>query len=155
MNAPMSATYAETIDLIRQAERHVVHAIAIELDRSKLGIEAVQALILYRLGTDEVMVSELRRRGYYLGSNVSYNLKKLVEMGFLDHQQSPVDRRSMRIKATARGREVGAIIAALFERQANDAIALGDLDVGGLTALSAALRRLNSFLTERNLYKQV
>ena len=59
---------------------------------------------------------ELRRRGYYLGSNVSYNLKKLVAMGFLDHQRSRVDRRSVRIKLTEKGSDVCETARALYEK---------------------------------------
>ena len=68
--------------------------------RGRADINSVQALLLYNIGDKELTAGELRTRGYYLGSNVSYNLKKLVELGFLDHQRSRVDRRSVRIRLT-------------------------------------------------------
>ncbi len=75
----------------------------------------MQALLLYNIGDKELTAGELRTRGYYLGSNVSYNLKKLVEMGFLlDHQRSRVDRRSVRIRLTDQGREVRDIVEGLY-----------------------------------------
>ncbi len=73
--------------------------------RGRADINSVQALLLYNIGDKELTAGELRTRGYYLGSNVSYNLKKLVEMGFLDHQRSRVDRRSVRIRLTAQARK--------------------------------------------------
>jgi DNA-binding MarR family transcriptional regulator len=47
---------------------------------------------------------------------VSYNLKKLVEMGFLDHQRSRVDRRSVRIKLTEKGADMCETVRALYEK---------------------------------------
>src|ERR1700750_2361826 len=76
----------------------------------------VQALLLYNIGDKELTAGELRTRGYYLGSNVSYNLKKLVELGFLDHQRSRVDRRSVRIRLTAQGQEIRRIVDALYQK---------------------------------------
>ena len=61
-------------------------------------INNVQAMILYNVGTEELTVGELTQRGYYLGSNVSYNLKKLVDMGYLHYKRSETDRRSVRVK---------------------------------------------------------
>jgi DNA-binding MarR family transcriptional regulator len=72
--------------------------------------------LLYNIGDKELTAGELRTRGYYLGSNVSYNLKKLVELGFLDHQRSRVDRRSVRIRLTAQGQEIRRIVDALYQK---------------------------------------
>ena len=89
----------------------------------------MQALLLYNIGDKELTAGELRTRGYYLGSNVSYNLKKLVEMGFLDHQRSRVDRRSVRIKLTEKGREVRDIVETLYQKHVRTVE-----QVGGITA---------------------
>ena len=99
--------YLEALTLVERLHRRLLDVIKDEFDRrSRADINSVQALLLYNIGEKELTAGELRTRGYYLGSNVSYNLKKLVEMGFLDHQRSRVDRRSVRIKLTDRGREV-------------------------------------------------
>ena len=96
--------YLEALTLIERLHRRLLDVIKDEFDRKgRADINAVQALLLFNIGDKELTAGELRTRGYYLGSNVSYNLKKLVEMGFLDHQRSRVDRRSVRIKLTEKG----------------------------------------------------
>ena len=99
--------YLEALTLVERLHRRLLDVIKDEFDRrGRSDINSVQALLLYNIGDKELTAGELRTRGYYLGSNVSYNLKKLVEMEFLDHQRSRVDRRSVRIKLTDKGREV-------------------------------------------------
>ena len=71
-----------------------------------LEINPVQALLLFNIGENEVTAGELKSRGYYQGSNVCYNLKKLVELGYMHHQRSEIDRRSVRVRLTEKGRRV-------------------------------------------------
>ena len=98
----MQPLYLEALTLVERLHRRLLDVIKDEFDRrGRADINSVQALLLYNIGDKELTAGELRTRGYYLGSNVSYNLKKLVEMGFLDHQRSRVDRRSVRIRLTA------------------------------------------------------
>ncbi len=106
--------YLEALTLVERLHRRLLDVIKDEFDRrGRSDINSVQALLLYNIGDKELTAGELRTRGYYLGSNVSYNLKKLVEMGFLDHQRSRIDRRSVRIKLTDKGRDVRDIVEAL------------------------------------------
>src|SRR3974390_1965284 len=99
--------YLEALTLVERLHRRLHDVIKDEIDRRRRAdINSFQALLLYNIGDKELTAGELRTRGYYLGSNVSYNLKKLVEMGFLDHQRSRVDRRSVRIKLTDKGVDV-------------------------------------------------
>ena len=108
---PVRPLYLEALTLVERLHRRLLDVIKDEFDRrGRADINSVQALLLYNIGEKELTAGELRTRGYYLGSNVSYNLKKLVEMGFLDHQRSRVDRRSVRIKVTDKGREVCNIV---------------------------------------------
>ncbi len=74
-------------------------------------INAIQALLLFNIGNSELTAGELRSRGYYLGSNVSYNLKKLVDLGFINHQRSRIDRRSVRVSLTPKGQAVAEVVA--------------------------------------------
>src|SRR6266851_3287805 len=109
--------YLEALTLVERLHRRLLDVIKDEFDRrGRADINSVQALLLYNIGDKELTAGELRTRGYYLGSNVSYNLKKLVEMGFLDHQRSRVDRRSVRIKLTDKGREVRDAVDALYQK---------------------------------------
>src|SRR3978361_62589 len=102
--APVQPLYLEALTLIERLHRRLLDVIKDEFDRKgRSDINAVQALLLFNIGDKELTAGELRTRGYYLGSNVSYNLKKLVEMGFLDHQRSRVDRPSWRLRRTAPG----------------------------------------------------
>jgi len=105
--APVQPLYLEALTLVERLHRRLLDVIKDEFDRrGRADINSVQALLLYNIGDKELTAGELRTRGYYLGSNVSYNLKKLVELGFLDHQRSRVDRRSVRIRLTAQGQEI-------------------------------------------------
>jgi len=109
--------YHEALTLVERLHRRLLDVIKDEFDRrGRADINSVQALLLYNISDKELTAGELRTRGYYLGSNVSYNLKKLVEMGFLDHQRSRVDRRSVRIKLTDKGREVRDIVDSLYQK---------------------------------------
>jgi DNA-binding MarR family transcriptional regulator len=108
--------YLEALTLVERLHRRLLDVIKDEFDRrGRSDINSVQALLLYNIGDKELTAGELRTRGYYLGSNVSYNLKKLVELGFVDHQRSRVDRRSVRIRLTAQGQEIRRIVEALYQ----------------------------------------
>jgi DNA-binding MarR family transcriptional regulator len=90
--------YLVTTRLIERLHRRFLDVIKAELDRlSILDINNVQTLILFNISEDQLTVGELTRRGYYLGSNVSYNVKKLVENGYLIQKRSEHDRRETRV----------------------------------------------------------
>ena len=106
--ADLKPLYLEALTLVERLHRRLLDVIKDEFDRAgRSDVNSVQALLLSNIGDSELTAGELRTRGYYLGSNVSYNLKKLVEMGFLDHQRSRVDRRSVRVSLTEKGLDVG------------------------------------------------
>ena len=116
-------------------------------------INSVQALLLYNIGDKELTAGELRTRGYYLGSNVSYNLKKLVEMGFLDHQRSRVDRRSVRIRLTDAGCEVRDIVEELYQKHVRTVEQIGGITADEFSTLNKSLHRLERFWTDQILYR--
>ena len=114
----MRQPYYDSILLIERLHRHFLEVLKTELDR--LGIQDinnVQSLILYNIGDDELTVGELTARGYYLGSNVSYNVKKMVENGYLGQERSPHDRRSVRVRLSDKGLDLRDKISSMFERQ--------------------------------------
>src|SRR3981081_4379671 len=91
---PVQALYLEALTLVERLHRGLLDVIKDEFDRrGRADINSVQARLLYNIGDKDLTAGELRTRGYYLGSNVSYNLKKLVELGFLDPQRSRLDSR--------------------------------------------------------------
>jgi DNA-binding MarR family transcriptional regulator len=146
--------YIEALTLIERLHRRLLDVVKDEFDRKgRVDINAVQALLLFNIGDKEVTAGELRTRGYYLGSNVSYNLKKLVEMGFLDHQRSRVDRRSVRIKLTDKGREVRDIIEGLYQKHVRTVEQVGGINAEEFCTLNKSLHRLERFWTDQILYR--
>jgi DNA-binding MarR family transcriptional regulator len=146
--------YLETLTLIERLHRRLLDVIKDEFDRrSRDDINPVQALLLYNIGEKDLSAGELRTRGYYLGSNVSYNLKKLVEMGYLDHQRSRIDRRSVRIKLTDKGREVRDIVDALYQKHLANVAQVGGIDGDEFAMLNRSLQRLERFWTDQILYR--
>jgi DNA-binding MarR family transcriptional regulator len=146
--------YLEALTLVERLHRRLLDVIKDEFDRrGRSDINSVQALLLYNIGDKELTAGELRTRGYYLGSNVSYNLKKLVEMGYLDHQRSRVDRRSVRIRLTAQGQEIRRIVDALYEKHVKTIEQVGGISVDEFSHLNKALHRLERFWTDQILYR--
>jgi DNA-binding MarR family transcriptional regulator len=146
--------YLESLTLVERLHRRLLDVIKDEFDRrSRADINSVQALLLYNIGGKELTAGELRTRGYYLGSNVSYNLKKLVEMGFLDHQRSRIDRRSVRIKLTDKGHEVRNIVDALYQKHVGTVEQVGGINSEEFTTLNKSLHRLERFWTDQILYR--
>ena len=95
----------------------------------------------------------MRTRGYYLGSNVSYNVKKLVEMGYLHHARSRIDRRSVRISLTEKGEEVHRIIAGLYEKHATTVEQIGGVLADEFARMNVSLARLERFWTDQIKYR--
>jgi DNA-binding MarR family transcriptional regulator len=116
-------------------------------------VNSVQALLLFNIGDSELTAGELRTRGYYLGSNVSYNLKKLVEMGYIHHQRSRMDRRSVRVSLTEKGQEVATIANKLYERHIRSIDQVGGIAAGDFHDLNRSLQRLERFWTDQILYR--
>ena len=146
--------YLDALTLVERLHRRLLDVIKDEFDRrGRADINSVQALLLYNIGDKELTAGELRTRGYYLGSNVSYNLKKLVEMGFLDHQRSRVDRRSVRIRLTDQGREVRDIVEALYQKHVRTVEQVGGISADEFATLNKSLHRLERFWTDQILYR--
>jgi DNA-binding MarR family transcriptional regulator len=146
--------YLEALTLVERLHRRLLDVIKDEFDRrGRSDINSVQALLLYNIGDKELTAGELRTRGYYLGSNVSYNLKKLVELGFLDHQRSRVDRRSVRIKLTDKGGEVRDIVETLYQKHVRTVEQVGGINADEFSTLNKSLHRLERFWTDQILYR--
>jgi DNA-binding MarR family transcriptional regulator len=134
-------SYLETIRLIERLHRRFLDVIKTELDR--LGIEDinnVQTLILSNISNEQLTVGELTARGYYLGSNVSYNVKKLVENGYLNQERSPHDRRMTRVRVSEKGLELCERIDELYRRNATEL----EREVVGREQLAAANQVLSA-----------
>src|SRR5271166_6145566 len=138
--------YLEALTLVERLHRRLLDVINDEFDRrGRVDINSVQALLLYNVDEKELAAGELRTRGCYFGSNVSYNLKKLVEMGFLDRQRSHVDQRLVRVKLTDKGREVRDIVEAFCQKHVRTVEQVGGINVDEFAALNRSLHRLERF----------
>ncbi len=147
------AGYLETLALVERLHRLLLDVIKDEFERlGILELNAVQALLLFNIGDNEVTAGELKTRGYYQGSNVSYNLKKLVELGYMHHQRCEIDRRSVRVRLTERGREIRDIVAALFARHAEGLQSRGVIGLEGIDEIAATLKRVERYWTDQIRY---
>jgi DNA-binding MarR family transcriptional regulator len=138
--------YLETLNLVERLHRQLLDVIKDELDRrDEREINSVQALLLFNVGDQELTAGELRTRGHYLGSNVSYNLKKLVEGGYIHHERSEADRRSVLVRLTRKGEAVRDMLRELFDRHLGSLEAVGNVGSNDLDSLNVTLKRLERF----------
>lgn len=146
-------SYLEVLALVERLHRLLLDVIKDEFERiNVLEINPVQALLLFNIGENEVTAGELKSRGYYQGSNVSYNLKKMVEMGYMHHQRSEIDRRSVRVRLTEKGRSIRDIVAELFARHADGLQSKGVLGSEGIEDITSSLRRVERYWTDQIRY---
>ena len=146
-------SYLEMLSLVERLHRLLLDVIKDEFERvGILEINAVQALLLFNIGENEVTAGELKSRGYYQGSNVSYNLKKLVDTGYMHHQRCAIDRRSGRVRLTQKGRDVRQLIARLFARHADGLQEKGVVGLDGLDEIAHTLKRLERYWGEQIRY---
>ncbi|KAB2849122.1 MAG: MarR family transcriptional regulator [Hyphomicrobiaceae bacterium] len=142
--------YLQALRLIERLHRLLLDVIKDEFDRlGRADLNSVQALLIYNIGDAELTAGELKTRGYYLGSNVSYNLKKLVETGYIHHKRSETDRRSVRISLTDKGQDAYDIVNRLYLRQLGSIEAVGEVGRQDFQSLNRALLRLERFWSDQ------
>lgn len=152
--AGFSGEYLQSLRLIERLHRLLLDVIKDEFDRTGgSDINSVQALLLYNIGESELTAGELKTRGYYLGSNVSYNLKKLVDMGYIHYKRSEIDKRSVRVSLTEKGMQACKIIEKLYQRQLTSIEAVGQVNNAELQGLNKALQRLERFWSDQIRYR--
>jgi len=137
-----AASYTDITRLIERLHRRYLDVIRYEL--SQMGVDdinAVQALLLLNVQNSEVSIRELVDRGYYIGSNVTYNVRHLVDTDYLDQERSERDRRSVRIRATKKGNELCKSLAAMETRHA-EALGADGERVDAAWALLRGLERV-------------
>jgi DNA-binding MarR family transcriptional regulator len=137
--------YLEVISLVEQLHRQFLEIVKLELDGLGIhDINNVQGMMLFNIGDAEMTVTELTLRGCYLGSNVSYNVKKMVENGYLAQERSVHDRRSIHVKLTDKGRKLRDRLSGMHQRhiQLLKQTAVTEAD---LEAVVTTLRRLERF----------
>ncbi len=146
-------SYLEALSLVERLNRLLLDVIKDEFERlGVLEINAVQALLLFNIGDNEVTAGELKSRGYYQGSNVSYNLKKLVEMGYMHHKRCEIDRRSVRVRLTKKGQEIHDIVEELFSRHASGLQERDVIGPAGMEDITGSLKRVERYWTDQIRY---
>lgn len=149
-SAELKPLYLETLNRIERLHRQLLDVIKDELERVRIrDVNSVQALLLFNIGDAEMTAGELRTRGHYLGSNVSYNLKKLVDMGYIDYERSETDRRSVRVSLSAKGRAAAQVVQNLYHRQLGSVETVAQVTADDFRGLNKALGRLERYWTDQ------
>ncbi|MGH6988308.1 MAG: MarR family winged helix-turn-helix transcriptional regulator [Stellaceae bacterium] len=144
----MLAAYLDAIAMTERLHRQFLEIVKVELESQGMhDLNNVQAMILFNIGELDMTIGELTLRGCYLGSNVSYNVKKMAENGYIQQERSLHDRRSIRVRLTDKGERVRKLIMAMVERHLGQ-LAQGPLDEAALTQALVAFRRLDRFWTQ-------
>jgi DNA-binding MarR family transcriptional regulator len=152
--SPIKHRYLEALNLIERLHRRLLDVIKDDFERSgEPEVNPVQALLLFNIGDAELTAGELKSRGHYQGSNVSYNLKKLVELGYVHHERSSSDKRSVRVSLTPRGQQIRERVDALYNRQLLSVEQVVGLNPDEFDRLNKAMTRLERFWTDQILYR--
>jgi DNA-binding MarR family transcriptional regulator len=145
----MNDVYLDTILLIERLHRRFLDVIKAELDRLKVeDINNIQTLILYNIGKEELTIGELTNRGYYLGSNVSYNIKKMVEHDYLEQERAEHDKRSVKIKLSPKGLDICDKIHSLYKRHIQE-LATSHISETELKQINTSLEGLENFWSKQ------
>lgn len=146
----LKGSYLQLLHLVERLHRQLLDVIKDELERlGQTDINSVQALLLYNIGDAQLTPGELRSRGHYLGSNVSYNLKQLIDKGYIQDQRSDVDRRSKRVSLTPSGLEVRDRLTGLFDRQLASVEQVGGVGFEMIESTNKSLQRLERFWADQ------
>jgi DNA-binding MarR family transcriptional regulator len=140
----MTNGYLEVISLIERLHRHFLEVVKLELDGLRIhDINNVQGMMLFNIGDAEMTVGELTLRGCYLGSNVSYNVKKMVENGYIVQERSVHDRRSIHVQLTGKGSKLRDRLSAMHKRHVEmlGQTAITDADLQGVVVTLSRLER--------------
>ncbi|MCK5575126.1 MAG: winged helix DNA-binding protein [Sphingomonadales bacterium] len=149
----MKTEFLECLRLVERLHRRLLDVIRNRLEEmGRTELNPVQALLIYNIGDNEMTAGELRTRGYYMGSNVSYNLKKLVEMGFISHEKSSHDRRSVRISLTEKGKAIREMVDRHYDEHVGEIMEDKLFNVEDFKDLRRGLRNLERFWSDQLRY---
>ena len=144
----MSIAYRDLTHLVERLHRRLLDVVRAELTRADINdLNGVQALLLVNVGENEIAVRDLVERAYYLGSNVSYNIRKLTELGYLQQKPTKHDRRSVTVIPTEKAKRAIQAVrdgeVAYAERYGTALAGLSDIETIG-----EVLKRLEFIWTE-------
>ena len=146
---------SELITLVERLHRRFLDLVRLELQKNGIrDINAVQALVLTNIGEDEVLVRDLIERGYYLGQNVNYSIRKLVDYGYLEQQRDEHDKRSVRVCLTDQGKAILPLVstAVAIGNPEGDGAQASAISSEDMTDLCAKLRMIERGWSEQVQY---
>jgi DNA-binding MarR family transcriptional regulator len=144
----MYDSYLNVIQLLPRIHRLFMEMIKIDLQELDIhDINNVQSIMLFHIGDTELTMGELTSRGIYIGSNAAYNVKKMVESGYLTQEHSLYDRRVSYVRLTEKGHELREELTMIHRRRIDlpSQVALSSDD---LQTATSVLRLLDQFLTD-------
>lgn len=148
----LSNAYHDSIQLIERLHRRFLDVVKAELDRQGIqDINNIQAMILYNIGDDDLTVGELTLRGYYMGSNVSYNVKKMVENDYIIQERSVHDKRSVRVRLSEKGKKLFNSLEKMYQKH-EELIRTTDLSREKLEMLNGSLKLLERFWASQSAF---
>lgn len=144
--------YHDIARIVERMHRRFLDLVRLELERRGADdLSPIQALMVLLIGDDELSVRDLMERGYFLGSNASYNLKNLVESGYVDRAASQRDRRSARLRLSEKGQTLCQSLRRMEAEQA-EALIAAPSDLDDLAVTYRMLRRLERLWTDQIRY---
>jgi DNA-binding MarR family transcriptional regulator len=150
-----STIHLEIVRIIDRLYRRYTDLMRVDLTR--LGNEDVspsQIMMLFTIGGGELSVRDLLDRGYYLGSNASYNLKQLVDGNYIEREISSRDRRSARISLSAKGQALCDEVRRCHDSYHRE-IARDPVEARNLEVTYQVLRRLEDVWTATLRYGEL
>lgn len=147
----MGSTYYSIMGSIERSYRLFLNTIKKRLDKIQVNdINNIQALMIYNIADQEVSVGELTTRGMYQGSNVSYNLKKLAQMGYVIQTPSKHDRRSLYVRLSDKGKQMYTVIDTCIGEQDSEIIKFFS-NKKSLEKIFENIGKLENFLLQQNV----
>ena len=142
--------YRRALSLVERLHRQLLDVVNDDLDRAGHDdLTPVQALLIFNIGDAEWSAGELKSRGFYLGSNVSYNLKKLHELGYVESGKSLYDKRQIRLRLTQAGSDLRKQLDTMFQRHAATLSPVGGVESPDLVSSNKTLTRLERFWADQ------
>jgi len=144
----MNDSYLNVIQLLPQIHRQFMEVIKKDLEGIKINdINNVQSIMLFNIGDTTLSIGDLTLSGVYIGSNVSYHVKKMVENGYLIQEHSAYDRRVSHVRVTEKGRKLREELTMTHQRRI-DLLADVALSSDELQAAMSVLRLLDRFWSD-------
>jgi DNA-binding MarR family transcriptional regulator len=116
----MTDDFPQLTQMIERLHRRMLDVIRFELEQAGVSdINPAHALMLTKIVGREVALRDIIDRGYYIGSNASYNVKQLVEAGYVDQKRSDHDKRSVKVSLTDKGQQLCDRLGEFSARQSD------------------------------------